>query len=100
MNIPCNDWKNKKDTGDRSCKCGTWKQHWINYSGTQWPIFCSVSGCINEATLGAHVINLEVSGEKIVPMCKSCNNLTNKFNLKIGTTVVSANVSETCGKNN
>ena len=100
MTMPSKNWKNKKGTGDRSCKCGTWKQHWINRSGKDWPTFCSVNGCINKATLGAHVINSKVSGEKIVPMCESCNKLTDEFDLTNGTTVVSANVSETCGKNN
>lgn len=97
--ITCKNWKNKKGTGVRTCTCGTWKQHWINFSGKPWPVSCSVSGCTNKPTLGAHVINSEVSGEKIVPMCASCNNITEYFDLKGGITLVSANKSETCEKN-
>ena len=93
------NWKNKSGTGIRNCKCGTWKQHWINFSGKEWPESCSVSGCSNKATLGAHVINAEVSGERIVPMCASCNSLTGYFNLKGNITLVRANKSETCEKN-
>lgn len=44
------------------------------------------------------VINSDVSGEKIVPMCESCNKLTGCFDLKCGVTLVSANKSETCEK--
>lgn len=98
MGITCNGWKNKNGTANRSCSCGTWRQHWINFSGENWPIFCSVSGCYNAATLGAHVINSAVSGEKIIPMCESCNKLTKEFSLKDKIILVSANVSDTCGK--
>jgi hypothetical protein len=98
MSAPTNGWKNKKGTVNRSCGCGSWKNHWINVSGKAWPIFCSVQGCLNFATLGAHVINSAVSGEQIIPMCESCNNLTTEFSLKDKITLVSANVSNTCGK--
>lgn len=98
MGVTCDGWKNKKGTGVRSCNCGSWKQHWINSSGKTWPSECSVKGCTNKATLGAHIINSNVSGEKIVPACDSCNKLTGEFSLKGGITVVSANKSETCDK--
>ena len=94
----CKDWKNKNGTGDRTCSCGSWKQHWINYSGRSWPDECSVSRCANKPTLGAHVINSKVPGEKIVPMCDSCNKKTEYFDLKNNTILVNANKSETCEK--
>ena len=96
MDITADGWKNKKGTSDRSCKCKTWKQHWINNSGKLWPNKCSIRGCDNSATLGAHIINSEVDGEKIVPACDSCNKLSDKFSLKGGTILVSANKSKTC----
>jgi len=96
MSITADGWSNRGGTGERSCKCGTWKQHWINYANSTWPSTCSVQGCTNSASLGAHVINSSVSGEKIVPMCDSCNKLTGKFTLKGGVTLPSANTSETC----
>ena len=98
MGLPCDGWKNKVGTGDRSCSCGTWKQHWISFSNKDWPDTCSVLGCLNRATLGAHVYNPDVTGEHIVPMCDSCNKRINSFPLKSGITLVSANQSETCGK--
>ena len=92
------NWKNKNGTGERTCACGTWKQHWLNYSNRKWPSSCSVSGCTNQPTLGAHIINSSVSGEKIVPMCVSCNNKTGFFDLKSTEILVDANKSKTCEK--
>lgn len=99
MVMPTNlNWKNKSGTGGRSCACGSWKQHWINFSGKSWPNQCSVSGCTNTPTLGGHVFNTAVEGERIVPMCDSCNKREGSFNLKVGVTLVKANKSETCEK--
>ena len=96
MSVTAYGWKNKKGTGGRSCKCGSWKNHWINNTGKSWQSTCSIAGCNNPATLGAHIINSSVSGEKIVPACDSCNKLDGEFNLKGGVTLVSANKQETC----
>ena len=98
MKLPANGWKNKNGTGNRSCRCGSWKNHWLNFSGTAWPNECSVYKCHNSADLGAHICNSKVSGERIIPMCLSCNRRTDTFSLKEGVTLVSANKSETCEK--
>jgi hypothetical protein len=89
-------WKNKNGTGDRECKCGSWKQHWKNFSTKNWPITCCIYGCGNSANLGAHVISHEVSGEWIIPVCDSCNQRDDIFYVKDGTEFVSANKSKTC----
>lgn len=98
MSITATGWSNKGGTGERACKCGTWKQHWINFSRKVWPSTCSIKGCSNAPTLGAHVKNQSVAGERIVPMCDSCNKLSGTFTLKGSITVPSANKSETCEK--
>jgi hypothetical protein len=98
MNLPKNGWKNKEGTGERTCKCKTWKQHWINNSDNTWPEKCSIEDCNNSATLGAHVYNSDVTGEWIVPACDSCNKLSGEFSLKNNVTLVSANKSKTCEK--
>jgi len=98
MDIIASGWSNKSGTSVRNCACGTWKQHWLNYSGKSWPSSCSVSNCNSAPSLGAHIRNPNVTGENIVPMCDSCNKLTSTFNLKGGVTLVNANTSETCGK--
>ena len=97
MTVPAKGWKNKKGTENRSCNCGSWKQHWINYTGETWPSICSILDCNKHATLGAHIINDEISGEYIVPACDSCNKLESKFNLKSDIELVSANKQKTCG---
>ena len=98
MAIISKGWKNKKGTGERSCKCGSWKQHWLNFSNKDWPDTCSIYGCNNSATLGAHIFNSKVSDEYIVPACDSCNKMDIEFNLKGGTTLVHANKAKTCEK--
>ena len=98
MSITEKNWKNKGGTSKRDCKCGSWKQHWINNTSESWPSKCSVEGCNKSATCGIHVINSNVEGEQIAPACGSCNQLEEEFNLKGGITVVSANKSETCEK--
>jgi hypothetical protein len=92
-----NDWANKRGTSMRTCSCGTWLDHWMNFSEEAWPARCSVYGCSNEPTLGAHIYHLEVSGEMIVPMCISCNNNQEFFDLKSEVVLVPANRSSTCG---
>lgn len=98
MTIPATGWTNKSGTSDRSCVCGTWKQHWITFSKKSWPDQCSVSTCSSKPTLGGHVINKDVTGERIVPLCDSCNKLSGTFTLKASVSVPSANKAETCEK--
>lgn len=98
MTVTADGWKNKVGTKDRNCSCGDWKNHWIKFSSKAWPASCSVWGCNNKATLGAHVINPQVMGEHIVPMCDSCNKLGGSFSLKGGISIPSANRAQTCGQ--
>jgi len=98
MGLTATGWKNKSGTKDRTCGCGTWKDHWINNSSKKWPAKCSVSECDNDAELGAHVWNDKVTGERIVPMCSACNKKTGSFTLKGEVTLPSANPSKTCAK--
>ena len=97
MTIPTTGWANKNGTAERSCKCGTWKNHWVNFANEKWPLTCSVNGCSTSPTLGAHVYHSNVQGERIVPMCNSCNGRSDTFSLKEGITKPKANKSETCG---
>ena len=55
MTITAEGWANKKGTSDKTCGCGTWKEHWLNNCSKSWPKTCSVKGCSNVPTLGAHV---------------------------------------------
>lgn len=92
-------WKNKNHTSDRACRCGSWKNHWMNYSGKVWPLYCSTEGCYNRATLGGHIYQTGLYADRseyIVPICQECNHRQDEFKLKPGTELVSANKSLTC----
>ena len=90
-------YKNKNGTGERTCKCGSWKQHWINYSSYSWPSSCQVSGCNDPASVGAHLRRLSDNKEFIAPLCSACNNRTDNFYLKSDSMIVSADRGKTCG---
>ena len=50
------------------------KQHWLQYSGRNWPQRCCVYGCSSNAVDGGHVkISGHIFSWYIVPMCASCN---------------------------
>lgn len=84
-------------TSDNTCKCGSWKQHWINFSGQKWPTYCCEKKCLNHAEVGAHVQRLHGSKHWfIVPFCKAHNNKAYSLEILDNTKLVSANRSETC----
>lgn len=100
MIIAARKWKNKGGTSQRSCSCGSWKQHWMKFSGQTWPNECSILDCHQKATLGAHIYctNSGSHDEYIVPACDSCNKLTEEFCLKKSVTLVPASKQKTCDK--
>ncbi|MCL2572925.1 MAG: hypothetical protein FWE34_00055 [Defluviitaleaceae bacterium] len=95
------NWTHKSGTSERECDCGSWLNHYINFSRTE-PLICSVEGCNKKAEHGMHMINSDsgVSGEKIIPGCISCHGKKNTaFILKKETKDVSANKLKTCNNN-
>lgn len=96
-------WTNVKGSGNRvTCKCRSWKNHWLKYSGKkQWPNYCCVKGCTETAEDGGHVKNQNVEGEWIIPLCKTHNNpnCTEEFEICNNTYGAPANRAETCEKN-
>ena len=97
MNVPSSGWKNKDGTAARRCRCGSWKEHWIVVSGLNPPNDCSVLGCGNDASLGAHVIHEEVRGEWIILSCDACNQRSDVFQLKDEVVLVTATRRLSCG---
>lgn len=95
MSLPVRYWKNIKGTSNRSCNCGSWKNHWEKYSSINWPKYCSVEGCNECAEVGAHVRNDVNCVNYIVPMCNSCNQKEGLFSLKNGTKLVPENKCKT-----
>ncbi len=74
-------WSNATNTSNESCICDSWKDHWIKHSKKSWPTECSVKDCTETPTLGAHVKNPAITGNRIVPMCDGCNQLTGTFSM-------------------
>ncbi|HHG86728.1 MAG TPA: hypothetical protein ENJ82_18410 [Bacteroidetes bacterium] len=90
--------KNINGTSLNKCSCGSWMQHWRNFSGQKATI-CRASGCSNDDLVGAHVQKDVAYDAKwyIVPFCNSHNKATGSVELVSGTNLVSANKSKTCG---
>lgn len=91
--------KNLIGTSPRNCNCGSWLQHWKNFSD-QTATICRALGCSRKDIVGAHV-QKDVPYDKnwyIVPLCNQCNRLTTPVELVSGTVLVSANISQTCGR--
>ena len=90
--------KNINGTSQNKCSCGSWLQHWKNYSG-QTARICRAKGCSSTDLLGAHV-QKAVSYDSswyIVPFCKAHNHAIGSIELVDGTRLVSANKNQTCG---
>ena|SRR5712664_3416856 len=92
---------NINGTSEKSCFCGNWLNHWKKFSGQATSEYCAAHGCLEEATVGAHVQRDSSSdrGWYIIPFCDKHNRETGQT-IEIGDTVAlaSANVSTTCGK--
>lgn len=86
--------KNIPDTGDETCACGTWLDHWKNGSGEAIPTYCPAIDCLKKDLVGAHVRKVGDTTAYIVPLCKTHNADTGTFDVPDHTTLVLA----TCGK--
>jgi hypothetical protein len=92
--------KNINGTSDNTCKCGSWLNHWKNFSGQTLPTYCPEARCLNKPEVGAHVQKDTTADSDwhIVPLCKTCNAKTGQaLSVSDSITLVSANVSKTCG---
>jgi hypothetical protein len=92
--------KNINGTTDNTCKCGSWLDHWVKFSGKSLPNYCPEKTCVQKPEVGAHVQkdNSNDTNWYIIPLCKTHNGEKDK-SLDVGDiTLVSANVSQTCGK--
>ncbi len=98
-NIKPIEVKNVKGTAERNCKCGTWINHWENFSLKTLPNTCCVLGCEEIVKVGAHVIKCKSNDKNhyIVPFCHQHNEIENEcFKLKSSVELISANESQTC----
>lgn len=88
---------NINGTSQTTCKCGSWLDHWKNFSG-QIILFCPVNGCANIDLVGAHVQRAYNIDNKwyILPLCKSHNNSSEILDVLDRYKLVSANKQQTC----
>lgn len=91
--------KNIKGTSDNKCGCGSWIAHWENIAGLK-AFVCMAEGCLGTKDLvGAHV-QKDVANDNswyICPLCNAHNQANGVLEVPEGS-LVSANVSETCGR--
>ncbi len=92
---------NINGTSPNVCECGSWIQHWKNFSGQSVPLFCPEKDCRQKPEVGAHV-QKDGSNDRgwyIVPLCTKCNGKKGQsITISDNVNFVSANVSETCGQ--
>ena len=89
--------KNINGTSQNRCTCGSWIQHWRNFS-EQTATVCRAKGCSRNDIVGAHV-QIDKTYDNhwyIVPFCHLHNSAEGKIELVSGTNLVSANKSKTC----
>jgi hypothetical protein len=89
--------KKVNGTSDRKCGCGSWLNHWHNYTH-QIAQICRAKGCSRKAIDGAHVkiCYSTDNREYIIPLCREHNLKNGCFEINKGTDLVSANKILTC----
>lgn len=91
---------NVKGTAGLTCSCGSWLDHWKNFSG-QPVSYCSEIKCLNKQLVGAHVRKAGLLGAVdpsvyIVPLCDTHNQTEGEIEISDATALVSADPSKTC----
>ena len=83
------------------CGCGSWLDHWKNFSGQPLSAYCAAVVCFQKPEVGAHVQKADSLDNNwyIIPLCNKHNALTGQsLDIVVNVRLVSADVSETCGK--
>ena len=89
--------RNINGTSDNDCKCGSWIQHWKNYSGIP-ALYCSEKSCLETDLVGAHVQQMSTNDWYIIPLCQKHNKAKEDLEIVDSTVFVSANRNRTCEK--
>lgn len=91
--------KNINGTSNNKCNCSSWLQHWEKFSKKNAGL-CVERICRQNAEHGAHVQKDDENDNNwyIIPLCASHNLKADELQIMDTTTLVSANVSNTCGK--
>jgi hypothetical protein len=83
------------------CSCGSWLDHWKQFSGRDLPAYCPEEKCLEKPQVGAHV-QVESDVDKnwyIIPLCRTHGGRTGEgLTVPDWLPLVSADVVETCGR--
>jgi hypothetical protein len=92
--------RNVNKRRQNSCGCGTWLDHWGKVCGEPLPQHCAATACMAKPQLGAYVQsnNTYDSNWYIIPLCVKHSISAASLEIDDTTTLVSAHVNETCGK--
>jgi len=90
--------RNVKGTAGRACSHGSWLNHWLALAGERQAM-CSVAGCAEVATDGAHVrlVGSLDQAEYILPMCRECNESPGELPVKVVKFVAANALTTGCG---
>jgi hypothetical protein len=92
---------NINGTSDTKCKCGSWLDHWKNFSRQALPSSCPAKSCNQKPEVGAHVQKDSSTDRSwyIIPLCSTHNAQTGKsVDVSDSVAFVSANKTQTCEK--
>lgn len=89
--------KNMNGTSNLKCNCGTWIDHWHNFTN-QTATRCRAKGCSRKDIVGAHVTkcNSTDGSTYIVPFCNFHNKQVGCIEINDGTELAPANKNYTC----
>ncbi len=91
--------KNINGTWGNTCRCGSWLNHWKNFSGQKLATYCSEENCFQKPEKGAHVQKSD-SPERswyIIPLCKFHDRgMGRSLSIRDTVNLVSADVTNTC----
>jgi hypothetical protein len=88
---------NINKTLENTCRCGSWLQHWIKFSGRQTGI-CNAFGCFRSDLAGA-LVQKDTSYDMdwyVIPFCTLHNGSTIPIEVVSGTVLVPVNKQMTC----
>jgi len=88
---------NINGTTDSTCRCKSWLDHWVRFSGQALPKYCPEVSCTNPPTVGAHVQKTGSLDWYIVPLCERHNASRGTLTIPDFVPLASANVAATCG---
>src|SRR5580700_239706 len=85
-------------TSATNCKCGSWLNHWMKFSG-QIITYCPEISCMATDLVGAHVQNLnsEDQSHYVIPLCKKHSQSDAALVIMGSTILVPSNGMLTCG---